>query len=325
MIDYKVKIIEELDTLRKKELQDKQIFKARAYAKVIGQLQAYQCPVRVMEDLANIEGIGEKIRGKIEEILATGTLEQANKIRKERKLDHVDMLMKVYGIGPVKAKDLIATHKITSYDQLRSLVDKEPSVLNAKQKIGLKYVEDLSTRIPRSEMEQHEKLLKDVVPKGMTMEVVGSYRRGAATSGDIDVLLCAPKMNDLEIAQAFGKLCAELQDRGYITDILALGPKKCMGVCKIAPSGTARRIDLLMTPKEEYPYALLYFTGSDKFNVGMRKHALEKGYTMNEHGMKAIKPGVPSPPASPKSEKDIFEFLDISYVPPKERDNKKNL
>jgi DNA polymerase/3'-5' exonuclease PolX len=33
-----------------------------------------------------------------------------------------------------------------------------------------------------------------------------------------------------------------------------------MGVCK---SKKARRIDIKVYPKDEYPFALLYFTGSD--------------------------------------------------------------
>lgn len=40
-MDYKDKIISELDTMRKKEIQDKQPFKARAYAKVISELKAH--------------------------------------------------------------------------------------------------------------------------------------------------------------------------------------------------------------------------------------------------------------------------------------------
>lgn len=324
MDDFKAKIIDELDTLRKKEVQDKQVFKARAYAKVISQLKAHTGVINTLDDLKDIDGVGEKIRAKIGEIISTGALKQAQLVRKERKLDITDQLMEIYGVGPVKAKQLVADFNVTSFAHLRELLEKDGSILNAKQKIGLKYVEDLQLRIPRSEMQEHETLLKGHLPKGFTMQVVGSYRRGAADSGDIDVLLCCPKMSDVEGARAFAMMCDDLQSKGYIKEILALGPKKCMGVCQLSTGSHARRIDLLLTPKNEYAYAELYFTGSEKFNIAMRKHALDKGYTMNEHGMKPVREGVAEPPFM-KNEKSIFTFLDYPYVAPTKRDIKKNL
>lgn len=323
-MDYRDKIIDELEILRKKEAQDKQVFKARAYGKVISQLKSITKPVVTLDDLKGVEGIGEKIRAKIGEIISTGTLQQARDVRENRQIDTTDLLMQIYGVGPVKAKQLVNNHKVTSFMQLRQLVEKQPTLLNAKQKIGLKYVEDLMKRIPRGEMAEHEHLLKAHMPKGFSMEVVGSYRRGAADSGDIDVLLCAHKLGEMEAAKAFGLVCEELQNKKYIIEILALGPKKCMAICKLSEQHPARRLDLLMTPTEEYAYAELYFTGSEKFNVAMRKHALQKGYTMNEHGMKPIREGVPTPPLM-KTEKDIFAFLEYLYVAPKQRNNKKNL
>ncbi len=325
-MDYKQKIIEELDTLRQKEVQERQVFKARAYAKVISQLKGLRDDQKItsMEDLASVSGIGDKIREKLQEIFATGTLQAAQIIRRDKKVGVTEQLMQVYGIGPVKAKQLVAEHQVRDYDHLRELVKKTPSILNDKQKIGLKYAEDLLLRIPRTEMEEHENILRKALPRGMFhLEVVGSYRRGAETSGDIDVLL-RDEIDHHDAAQAFSAYCEELQSRGYIQDILALGPKKCMAVCRWKDGAPARRIDLLLTPKEQYAFAELYFTGSDKFNIAMRKHALDKGFTMNEHGMTSIRDGTPPIPFM-KTEKDIFKFLDYPYVAPKNREMKKNL
>lgn len=323
-MDYRQKIIDELDALRKKEVQEKQVFKARAYAKVITNLKALDQRITSMDDIEGIPGIGESIRAKIEEILVTGSLEAAKVARQENKLEAIDAIMNIYGIGPVKAKQLVKEYSVKDIPHLREIVNANPKLLNAKQKIGLKYAEDLMLRIPRTEMEEHEALLESQIPKGFNMRVVGSYRRGASTSGDIDVLLCAPKMSVEVATKEFAMFCQKLQDAEYMKDILALGPKKCMGVCQLRGSTPARRIDLLMTPKDEYAYAELYFTGSEKFNIAMRQHALDRGYTMNEHGMKPVKEGVPVPPTM-KTEKDIFKFLDYPYVAPTKRDVKKNL
>jgi DNA polymerase/3'-5' exonuclease PolX len=109
----------------------------------------------------------------------------------------------------------------------------------------------------------------------------------------------------------------------YVTDVLAQGPKKFMGIAKLTSRSKARRIDILLTPEDELPYALLYFTGSDAFNVAMRKHALERGYSLSEHGLKRIRDDVPISPKM-SSERDIFTFLDYRYVVPEGR-NEKNL
>lgn len=324
MTDYKDIIIAELDVLRKKEAQDKQNFKARAYAKVISQVQGIPHSITGWQDLEAVKGIGAKIRTKIDEIFATGALNAAAVVRQASHFDATEELLKVYGIGAVKAKQLVEQNGIKSLDDLRA----NQHLLNEKQKIGLRYVDDLQHRIPREEMLAHERKIKRIVSSvsnDFEMSIVGSFRRGAPDSGDIDVLLRLPESyNATSAAQLFTKVCTTMMETNYISDVLALGPKKCMAVCSLCEDMFARRIDLLLTPWHEYPYALLYFTGSDKFNVAMRKVALSKGYSMNEHGMKKTKTDAPDIPKM-KDERDIFAFLDIPYHPPPKRDTMKNL
>ena len=108
-----------------------------------------------------------------------------------------------------------------------------------------------------------------------------------------------------------------------------------MAICRRDKTSVARRVDLLMTPEEEYAYSILYFTGSDRFNVAFRQHALEKGYTLNEHALTVVNPSTKAakPPsehtltivdekAKPppmESEEDIFRFLGLRYVLPTDR------
>ena len=150
------------------------------------------------------------------------------------------------------------------------------------------------------------------------MDIVGSFRREAVTSGDIDVLIRIPKnASKKEIKENLARYVKSLKDNNYIEEILALGEHKCMAISRI-PGGKARRLDLLMTPDEEYAYAILYFTGSDRFNVAFRQHALETGYTLNEHTLKPIREGVRPIPYM-KTEQDIFKFLRLRYVEPSQR------
>ena len=63
--DYKPIIIESLDILRKREIANKETFKARAYAKVISQLKYHSDPITNLDNLQSIQGIGEKITKKM--------------------------------------------------------------------------------------------------------------------------------------------------------------------------------------------------------------------------------------------------------------------
>ena len=91
-----------------------------------------------------------------------------------------------------------------------------------------------------------------------------------------------------------------------------------MGLGKINISPCFRRIDIMYTKPEEYPFAILYFTGSGDFNVKMREYALEKGFTINEYSMKHTETKEKVNQIF-NSEKDIFEYLNFEYQEPQNR------
>jgi DNA polymerase/3'-5' exonuclease PolX len=319
-------IIDALQVLYKQERMNKEPFKAKAYSVVITNIKNHGAPITSIDDLKDIKGVGKKIFDKIKEIIETGTLKRAEETKEADEFKAYDVFQKIHGVGPVKARSLIE-RGITNIAQLRARIVDEPNTLNDTQKMGLMYYEDLLERIPRAEMERHNAILKSAIPN---CELVGSFRRGLETSGDIDVLI--PYVEGGVSLKAYVKA---LISQGYITDILALGDKKCMAVCTaghgdhrrsglssgIAAVGhhgcKARRLDLLLTPKHEYAYALLYFTGSEQFNIAFRSCAISQGYTLNEHKMTRINTEIPIKPVPEMvSEKDIFDFLGLQYMAP---------
>lgn len=305
MENYRDVIIKNLEIIRKKEQQDGNRFKVVAYSRVIPELKKLET-ITSVEDVADIKGIGKSILSKIKEIIETNHLARADEIREDPSVDIIDTFMNIYGIGRVKATKLFNDNNIKSIEELKEASLKDPKLLNANQKKGVQYYDDFLKRIPRSEMVQHEKFLKKKL-KPFEIEIVGSYRRHEETSGDIDVLVKCPIGEDIKMNEIINKL-----PKTYIIDVLAIGEKKFMGVCKIGD--TSRRIDILITPEEEYAFALMYFTGSAKFNIGVRKIAQKKGLRMNEHGFEP-KQGIPFL----KTEKDIFDYLGIDFVEPKDR------
>ena len=222
----------------------------------------------------------------------------------------MDELTKVFGIGPAKAKLLIETHNIKNIKELRKAVKRRENdkLLTDAQKIGLELYEDFLERIPRNEMLLHKKVLNLKKNEG---QIVGSFRRGLPDSGDIDVML------NMSVKE-FNNYISYLISKGYITHILAQGDKKILGVCRLNEDSMYRRIDLIRNTPEEYPYMLLYFTGSMEFNIAFRQHSLSLGLSLNEHGFKPAIYGL-------KTEKDIFNFLNLKYVTPKKRINSSSL
>jgi DNA polymerase/3'-5' exonuclease PolX len=320
MSDIKAKIIEAFSVLQQRDAaakEDNWQFKVRAYKKVIEQLRATEKSVTKVEDLDDIDGVGVKMRKKVEEILATGQLQAAEKAKENMDLGPLEALKGVHGIGDAKAKELIEAG-IKTIPQLRAAFAAKPSLLNKTQKTGLEYYDDIMKRIPRAELEKHEALLRAALPEGMDGVVVGSYRRGAETSGDIDVLLSMDEPEEIR-TKAFHAYVKGLRDKGYMVEELSKGKQKNLSIVRLTPESVARRLDLLVIPVEQMPYALLYFTGSQEFNVEFRKQALKKGYTLNEHEMKLT--GKVQAKAVPplKTEEDVFAFLGIEYKGPKAR------
>jgi len=324
MTDFKPFILDALDTMRLGELAaEGGKFKAIAYAKAIKALKGLPGPIVDVAAVKGLPGIGDKIHKKIEEIIATGGLAAAERMKEKTDVGAVKALLDVHGIGPVKAKALIKDG-IKSIEELRAAAAKDPKLLTDAQILGLKYYEDGKERIPRAEMVRHEASLLSAIPATLKGAIVGSYRRGAADSGDVDMLVTYDPATTAKVATtAFQAFVKTLKDTGVILDTLVSGPKKWMGYIRLA-GGKARRLDLLLTPPLEFGYAVLYFTGSDRFNVAMRAYANTKGLTLNEHGLK-LEPkagvaGVLPPVEDPLlTEEAIFAFLKLTYIPPTER------
>lgn len=322
-MDRRTTIIDILETLKQRDFANNDKWKVRAYAVVIDQLKERTTPITCMEDLEGIKGIGDKIRLKIQEILETGDLSQVHKINKET--DVVTDLVRVFGIGPVRAKELYEKQGI---EKVEDLFDRQ-DLLNEKQKIGLKYYKDFEKRIKRTEMNKHAQLIKSTVEKvhpDITVEIMGSYRRGAADSGDIDVLV-THKDDPENFSRYFDDVVKRLQEIDYICDTFAKGTKKFNGVCRLKRHKFFRRLDIMYTRKQEWPFALLYFTGDQAFNILMRKWALDKKMSLNEYGLKYTEGDrkgelVDATEAGFEDEKSVFEFLGIGYVAPEDRNGK---
>ena len=314
-MDYRPKIIAEFVTLRDLAATETAAhFKARSYTAAIKALQALPYPITTVDSLpapTKNDGLGPKIREKIARIITEGSLTISDTAR--ARSTALAAFQNIYGVGPKKATDLVAAG-YTTIAELRSAVAADPKLLNRNQQTGLRYYEPLLTRIPRTEMDAHAALLMTNKPAALEGVIVGSYRRGRPDSGDIDMLL----RSETDAATALEEYVMRLVGAGYILEVLAQGDHKCLAIAALPGTGNIpRRLDLLVTPPAELPFAVFYFTGSDTFNVAVRSHALTLGFTLNEHALTHVASG--RTVKGIRSERDILSVMGLAWVEPPDR------
>ena len=279
-------------------------YKSTAYKKAAQTISNITEPITHPQQLANTKNIGKSILEKLTEYYHSGSIEEV--------LPY-EIFTNIYGVGSVKAKELVSKG-FTTIQQLRENLSM--AELNEKQLIGLQYYEPLLEKITRDEITQYYHLIQSIITNKklrIQFEIVGSYRRGAQMSGDIDVIITSYENNN-----EFYHIIDTLTHNQVILEILAKGPSKCLAISKLSPSHLPRRIDFLFTSVEEYPFAVLYFTGSKDFNTFFRGLANEKGYSLNEHMIIVTKTGEKVKHTF-QSEQDIFDFIGLDYVEPNKR------
>uniref|UniRef100_A0A674PM80 DNA polymerase n=1 Tax=Takifugu rubripes TaxID=31033 RepID=A0A674PM80_TAKRU len=299
------------------------IHKYNAYRKAASTISKYPSKIRNGEEAKKLDGVGAKIAEKIDEFLQTGKLRKLEKIRNDDTSTSINLLTRHFVIS----LNLQHSVYLTEYLDLKKIEHK----LNHHQKIGLMYFEEFEKRIPRVEMEKMESLILGELKKIDTEyigTICGSYRRGAASSGDIDILLTHPDFTSETEKQPklLHAVVDHLESIGFVTDTLSKGDTKFMGVCQLQESDDDeeeylhRRIDIRLIPKDQYYCGVLYFTGSDIFNKNMRTHALDQGFTLNEYTIRPLGvTGMAGEPLMVNSERDIFDYINYRYREPKDR------
>jgi DNA polymerase/3'-5' exonuclease PolX len=245
-----------------------------------------------------------------------------------QRLINYNEILSIPEVGPSKAKQLLLEGKTLS-DLMA-----DPSLLNRKQQIGLRYYHDLQTRIPRSEMEFWLQTLStatkqtckelDISESIVKMDLTGSYRRGHLDSGDVDFYIAIPETHIKNFMSTLVDCLIKFNILNR-ADIFSQGDKKMMSVARLTDKHLARHLDVFIFPIHQYPFAILFATGSGEFNVKMRQFALKHGWSLSDKAL-LLKNNKGRPPnqqelqskglLSIQTENDIFRFLSRDFVEP---------
>ena len=193
--------------------------------------------------------------------------------------------------------------------------------LDEKQMLWVLYYDDLTTKIPR----QHIKIFGFTMYSVLSLAfgydnfkflVSGSYRRGATSSGDMDVLISSKHFGIIDVVKV-------LREWDLIVEELVGDKEKfmCLVQCK-GGLGKVFRLDIEFLEEKYWGAGLLYFTGSKNFNTRMRLLAKKKGYRLNEHGLYIAEPIngiVGSRVDHLDTEEDYMRFFGMPYYKPEDR------
>lgn len=205
--------------------------------------------------------------------------------------------------------------------------------LTEVQKLSLKHKKHILRSIPHRDLiTDIGKKLNKVIGK---FDITGSYRREKVEGiKDIDILYVLKKNENAKdisdkIKKKFKMYLATLNEGDKKFTFFIKVPARLINKYYNAPKyieivkpSTFNRsyyviqVDIRYFTNEEYPFALLHFTGSATFNLSLRRKVKTLGYKLNEYGLYKDDKKI----EDLKSEKDIFEYLKIPYKLPKDRE-----
>jgi DNA polymerase (family 10) len=302
------------------ELQGENPFKVRAYhngARALEMLEGDLGTLVREDQLKGIPGIGEALREKISTLVTTGKLPYYEELVAQFPPKLFE-LFDVPGLGPKKIKAL--------YEQLNvaSLADLEKACQNdriaALDGFGAKTQEKLlhSLETLKQGAGRHlasvaahasATLLEDLRahPDTIRLSAGGSTRRRNETVHDIDIIVSTK--SPAAISRAF-------REHPLVDRVLAAGDTKSSVMLK-----NGLQADLRVVSDEEYPFALMYFTGSKEHNIVLRGLAQDRGWTLNEYRLAPVKKGAAKIPRI-RDERDIYELFGFDYIEPELRENR---
>ncbi|KAA2283026.1 helix-hairpin-helix domain-containing protein [Candidatus Nitrosocosmicus agrestis] len=310
----------ELDSENSEAENTRLNFKSRAYIKASDQIQNLPINIKQLYEEKGIDGllqipsIGKAIATKISEFLNTGTVDYYEKLKLRYPIQ-IDDFLDLEGIGPKTLRRIFSKINIKTLDELEELArNRELRILPG---FSANKETDILKKIEMHRIGKKRFLLGDIYPLALKIEeflvnneevskaaAVGSFRRMKETVGDLDFVVVS---NDPK------KVIEKFVTMPNVKEILSKGVTKAF--VKLNNNMDA---DLLVVPSESFGTALLYFTGSKRHGIHLRKLAQVKGYRLNEWGLYENNT---DQKIAGESESDVYDLLGLEWIPPEMRED----
>ena len=269
--------------------------------------------------LLAIPGIGKGMAANIRDLVATGTMPLREELLQRYKPTMLELL-RLPGMGPKTVALVYSALGVSDIDALEDAAKRGD--LLPLPRMGQKFTDKLlkgiedyrknSSRFRIDVARQHAERISELIRQFQGIETItpaGSLRRGRESVGDLDLLVTGPACEP-DVVSAAVEHVATLP---LIEKLLAKGQNKV--------SFTLRnnlQVDVRLLPRASYGAALQYFTGSKMHNVALRQRAIKRGLTLSEYALLRLEDNVVVAAAS---EQEIYNALDLDYIPPELREN----
>ena len=304
------------------ELKGENPFKSRAYLNAARALESVSEPLDKLiaeQRLAEVKGIGESIQKKIGELMSTGKLAYYEELKAATPPGLV-LMLEIPGLGPKKIKALHDELGIETVEQLEAAchAGRVAKLKGFGEKTQTNILDGINRR--RSYAAKH--LVSEALPIADTLldalrshpdvircSAAGSLRRHREIIGDVDLLASSKK--PAAVLDFFSRLPGVL-------NMIAKGETKA----SVLLEGGIQS-DLRVVSDAEFPFALMYFTGSKEHNIVMRQRAIDRGLRLNEYGLfrSHVETRDPKLLVRCKTEEDIFQELGLHPIPPEMRED----
>jgi DNA polymerase (family 10) len=273
--------------------------------------------------LTEIKGIGKSIAEDITSFAETGTMPVLDALKEKVPKGLVEWL-NISGLGP---KNIAKIHKELGISEISELkeacqsgaVAELPGLGKKSAEKIIKSIEYLEKFGERARLDQALDIAGPIfhfvkeLDGVQQCDIAGSLRRSRETIGDVDILVAANKDDSESIFDSF-------VNHELVVELLGRGDTKSS-----VRTENGRQVDLRIVSPQEYPAALMYFTGSKEHNIVMRQRARDRGMSLNEYGLFKLNSDKETDfdqPVQTESESDIYRKLDLHFVPPEHREDR---
>ncbi|KAI9259411.1 hypothetical protein BDA99DRAFT_513216 [Phascolomyces articulosus] len=318
-----VEILEFLEYAR--ELKGDKM-KSRSYRIAASTIRSYPKKIKSAKQAKKLHGIGDKTGRIIDGFLRDGYVQDVELLKSDPEFKVLETFYNVHGAGSHTAQEWYRRGRRTLDDVMAH------EKLSRDQEIGIRYYDDFVKKIPRTEVEEIanevSKILDEYYP-GSTMTVCGSYRRGKPESGDVDIIM-THKENSVSSKLLVG-LLEVFKVKELLVDIITMGsdcklrdgdekhlrPDQALCIWRQPGSTICRRVDFVVSPFENYPVAVLAWTGSSYFERSIRLYAKKvMNIKVTSHGLYSR---ATQERLYVKSEQHMFDILNLKWLDPSQR------
>ena len=298
-------------------------FRIRSYRRAAEAVEQQTTQLSALADdpkqLLAIPGIGKGMVANIQALLATGTIPLREELLQKYKPTMLELL-RLPGMGPKTVALVWSSCQVCDIDGLEAAA--KAGQLTKLPRMGEKFVTKLlkgiedhrknSSRFRIDKAQYHADTISNLIREFPGIDEItpaGSLRRGRETVGDLDLLVTGPACEPDVVSAAVEHVAA----LPLIDKLLAKGQNKV--------SFTLRnnlQVDVRLLPRSGYGAALQYFTGSKMHNVALRQRAIKRGLTLNEYALLRVED---NKIVAAASEADIYNALELDYIPPELREN----